>query len=336
MKIGFLGRTEMLYNTVLEFLHGDHEVSFIGTCKASPEYRITEYDFQKLASDNHIPFFCDTKLKNHMDILQNSADVVLSMNWLNIITGEIIDLFPYGILNAHPGDLPKYRGNACPNWAILNGEKFATISIHYMNAGELDSGRIILKEDIELAENTTITDVYNKLYYLVPKLFLSAVDLIQDKKFVPLSQNESLASRCYPRMPRDSFIDWRCTCEEIEKNIRASTIPFLGAYSYYGDVKFYIHSCRVEYPQFKIYAYPGQVASRDVNTGEIRIIAKDGYICFNTVVVNNKEIKASELLKSTRIRLNYCLEDEVYELWQTVKELEEELCNVREAFGSNK
>lgn len=67
----------------------------------------------------------------------------MSLNYSSIISQKVIDLFPLGILNAHGGDLPKYRGNACQAWAILNGETKIGLCIHSMIGGEVDNGNII-------------------------------------------------------------------------------------------------------------------------------------------------------------------------------------------------
>ena len=77
-----------------------------------------------------------------------------------------------GILNAHGGDLPRYRGNACQAWAILNGEEKIGLCIHKMIGGELDSGNIIAKEFLKIDINTKVTQVWGWMSTSIPKLFL--------------------------------------------------------------------------------------------------------------------------------------------------------------------
>ncbi len=320
MRVGVLGRTTMLYNTALCLINKGYDIAFIGTCKASPEYKKKETDFEKMAKKYDVPFFCDLNLDSHMEEMKQ-ADVVVSMNWMNIIGERIIRLFPYGVLNAHPGKLPLYRGNACPNWAIINGENDFAVTIHYMQPGELDSGDIIVQRSFPITSETNITGIYEILFDVIPSMFEDALINVINPDFKGIKQEENMSSRCYPRMPRDSFIDWNSSCDEICKNIRASGPPFAGAYTYCNDIKCYIHTCSLEKPVNAFHAYPGQVVFSDKNSGLVKVAAKDGFICFDEIYVEGKKINASEVMKSLRIRLNYSLQDEVYELKKQIKYL---------------
>ena len=80
------------------------------------------------------------------------------MNWLTMIAQSTLALFPWGVLNAHAGDLPRFRGNACPNWAILNGEPLVGLCIHEM-IPELDAGPVLLRAHFPLSDDIYISDV---------------------------------------------------------------------------------------------------------------------------------------------------------------------------------
>lgn len=129
--------------------------------------------------------------------------------------------------------------------------------------------------------------------------------------------------RCYPRIPTDSFIDWNQTCEAILRNIRASSKPFQGAFSYYDDLKIYIH-CAESIPySVPCCVYPGQVIAVNKENGQVNVAAKDGIIVMTKICVGNDEYRAADILKSTRIRLNYCIQEEIYQLRQQVKDLKD-------------
>ena len=183
-----------------------------------------------------------------------------------------------------------------------------------MRGGILDSGDIILQKNFPIFEDTNISDVYDVLYEEIPKSFEEAIYMIEKMNFVPLRQNEEVASRCFPRVPHDSFIDWNENCEKISRIIRASASPFVGAYTYYNDKKCYIHHCEIEHPKEKYYAIPGQVVYRNIKDGLIKIAAGDGFICVREFIVNDHRIKASEVVRSLRARMNYHLQDEIYEI----------------------
>ena len=117
------------------------------TSKAAPEYK-KEQDFKDLADGISTTFIQTGKInsKKVIDKIKSLGiiDIAVSIEYSGVIAAEIIDLFPMGILNAHGGDLPKYRGNACQAWAIIKGEE-NRLCIHKMIGGELDSGDIVLR-----------------------------------------------------------------------------------------------------------------------------------------------------------------------------------------------
>ena len=119
IRVGFIGRTKLLYDAVVLFskLEG-FEISFIWTCKDEEYYEFKSENFETIAAE------LSAKFVNSANILKFShlvhADVVVSINFINIIPKIFIYKFKYGFVNSHAGDLPRYRGNACPNWAILN------------------------------------------------------------------------------------------------------------------------------------------------------------------------------------------------------------------------
>ena len=89
------------------------------------------------------------------ELKELDCQIALSFNWLNLLPSDFRSCFQYGVFNAHPGDLPKYKGNACPNWAMINGDEKIVIAVHEM-VDELDSGDIALKSSLEINENTYI------------------------------------------------------------------------------------------------------------------------------------------------------------------------------------
>ena len=125
--------------------------------------------------------FYSPKIENNFNTI--NADVVISINFVNLIPQDFINKFKYGIINSHLGDFPRYKGNACPNWAILNSEKSINLTLHKMNS-ELDSGPIVLKDKFFLKEEIHISDVYEWLNNRTPKLFEEAVKkIINGDKF---------------------------------------------------------------------------------------------------------------------------------------------------------
>ena len=172
-----------------------------------------------------------------------------------------MDIFRHGVLNAHAGDLPRYRGNACPNWAILAGEPYCGLCIHQM-VPELDAGPVVLRDRLPLSDNTYIGDVYSWLADRIPAMLAEAVDQLADGLVdaVPQPLDPALSMRCYPRKAEDSLIDWNWSSDAVLRMIRASSKPFAGAFTYLeGREKVIVWRAAQEVHSGDFLAVPGQV-----------------------------------------------------------------------------
>src|SRR4051812_47552505 len=122
MKFIALGRTHWLLESIKACVSAGHQLVGIATAKESPEYRATVKDFEVLAQTLRCPFLYVTDATTsplHRFISNCKPDVGLSVNWPILLPKDLLESVPHGILNAHAGDLPRFRGNACPNWALL-------------------------------------------------------------------------------------------------------------------------------------------------------------------------------------------------------------------------
>jgi len=329
MKVAVLGRTQVLLNCLYALVEAGHDVVLIGTCAESKEYGLEADQFESAAKELGSKYFYNSRI-NSPEIVQmlidSGAEIAISVNWLTLIQEEAIDAFPLGILNAHAGDLPRYRGNACPNWAMLQGEASISIAIHQMLPGELDAGPILCKDQMPIDENTVIRDVYNYVEERIPKLFVEALEGLETGKIVPVAQpsDPALALRCYPRIPSDSFLDWRKPADFLARLVRASSEPFAGAYTYYQGERFIVW--RAFSQQFAVpsLATPGQVVWRSEADGTVAVATGEGVL-----VIQDAELKSrgrrspSELITSMRARLGVHVEDELYELKKRICALEE-------------
>ena len=115
----------------------------------------------------------------------------------------MVDLFPYGILNAHGGDLPRYH-NACQAWAIINGESRIGLCIHRMIGGELDSGDIIARDFLSINHNTKVTSILDWMNNRTPKQLKAVQKLAENPSYFLEKQSEdpTKALRCYPANQR--------------------------------------------------------------------------------------------------------------------------------------
>jgi methionyl-tRNA formyltransferase len=306
MKIAIIGRTEILYETACRLHAAGHEIVCILTAKAAPEYTRGAGDFKRLAEEWSTPFANSAKIIDCMEFLAASgADIAVSINYSGLIPKVITDLFPMGILNAHGGDLPRYRGNACQAWAIINGENKIGLCIHRMIGDELDSGDIIARTHLPISINTTIGQVMTWIGHETPELFMNALEqLRRDPGFVLERQprDPGLSLRCYPRRPEDGRIDWRCSPVEIVRLVNASGKPYAGAFCDYRGEKLIIWEAEMVTNDEVFCAAPGQVTK--VDEGFLEVACCEGKIRILKVGFNGKVLKPNELIKSIRTRLN--------------------------------
>lgn len=263
MNIAIIGRTELLYDTALHLHEAGHRIVCLLTAKEAPEYMRTAADFQALAEQWNIPFAQGHKIVEHLEFLRrNAPEIAVSINYTGVVPQEVIDIFPLGVLNAHGGDLPRYRGNACQAWAILNGEEKIGLCIHRMIGGELDSGDIIARDFLKIDQSTKITKVWEWMNQKTPTLFLDAINKLSINPghvIETQSKNPEDAHRCYPRKPEDGRIYWTQSALHILRLINASNKPYAGAFCEYEGLPFIIWDAELvgEYENFS--AVPGQV-----------------------------------------------------------------------------
>lgn len=304
MKFAILGRTHWLYQTAQTLVSAGHECVFVATAPASPEYMVTEDHFAAFSQQVDAPFLRDGTTDRDAllsGLEQAKPQVAISINWPSILGKDMCSIPEFGILNAHAGDLPRYRGNACPNWAIIAGEPQIGLCIHAMTPGEVDSGPIYVRRHLENTPDLYIEDVYSWLDQSVPDAFSEALSLLEDTTFHPFDQSTSPVRplRCHPRRPEDAEIDWTADACRIQSLVRASSRPFSGAFSWLeGQERVTIWKARVAELDHDIHAVPGQIMGR-AEDGAALIACGVG-----TLAVEEAELASGKTLSgSNRYRL---------------------------------
>ena len=326
MKVAIIGRTQILYETALKLHAAGHTIVGVVTAEAAPEYSRTEKDFEALAEKFDVPFFLTRTLdKPEIEKVLSRADIGVSTNWVSVITQKHIDLFRLGILNSHSGDLPRFRGNACANWAILVGDNKVTNTIHFMEGDQLDCGRIVAQDHLTITEDTTIADVYRWTEQALPDLYVRAVDTIDkdnDYSLKYADPNDPVGFRCFPRLPEDGFIDWTKPVTDIHRLIRAVTTPFVGAYTFLWEKetvrKLIVIESRIVQTSTSDLAVPGHVLLNDKATGESLVRCGEGVIALRRCryVDEDAEFAPGQRWKSIRMRLGVRPEDWLWWLQQ--------------------
>jgi methionyl-tRNA formyltransferase len=236
LKIALLGRSSLLLNTGKRLHNLGHSIKLIGTAHAEEYYDTKVEDLESFANDIGAIFFEEKNINSEKIIAQlkeSGAEIGVSVNWPFILGEGICEALSFGILNGHTGDLPRYRGNATPNWAILNGEDKIGLCVHIMEPNRIDSGPILTRDFMEITKDSYIEDIYNWMNRKLPELFSESINGLAEGTIIPEPQsgNPDLSLRCYPRRPDDNEIDWKDSSENIHRLVRASSRPFSGAFT---------------------------------------------------------------------------------------------------------
>ena len=309
MRVAVLGRTRALLDATRAIVADGHTVPIVWTCGTESHYGVTEDDFAELANSLGADFINDIAIRRDENIERlrsYGCDVAISVNWPTVLNQRVLEIFPAGVLNAHAGDLPRFRGNACPNWAILVGEPHVGLCIHKM-AVELDAGPVIVRDTLSLTSGTYVGEVMDWVDKRVPVLFTDALARIAggETEFEVQPADPALALRCYPRRPEDSRIDWRWPAEQVMRMVRASSHPYSGAFAFLeAGSKVTVWRAEISEVKGATLAIPGQVCFvRDTNPV---IACGEGFVALVDVSLEDEEgaVQAkAKISKSLRNRL---------------------------------
>lgn len=288
MRVAILGRTGSLLRTAELLVSNGFEIPLIGTCLPASYDATSPDDFAALARHHGSEYFCDSRINSaevQAALRRSHCDVALSLNWLTVMGAEACAAFEHGVLNVHAGDLPKYRGNACPNWAILNGESRIGLTVHRMAPDALDAGPVLLKDFIPVNDDTYIGDVYAWMEATVPQLCVTALVSLRDgtASFVEQDPDPTNWLRCYPRRPEDGAIDWRRPATEIHRLVRASARPFEGAFTYFDGELVRVWRAELGAHRGGFLAVPGQIMAR--SDGALTIACGDGVLSITEIEI---------------------------------------------------
>ncbi len=201
--------------------------------------------------------------KEYQEILNREPDLIVTCAYGQIIPKEILDYPKYGCINVHASLLPKYRGGAPIQRAIMNGEEETGITIMYMDE-HMDTGNMISKATIKIGDNDNFETIHDKLSVLGRDLLLETLPKIIDGTNESIKQNDEEATFAPIITREDEMIDFNKTAEEIYNHIRALS-PFPGAYATLDGKIVKIYNSRIN-KQFYT----------EKENGEIGEIYKDG------------------------------------------------------------
>lgn len=225
MKLVFMGTPDFAVPSLKALVEAGYDVAAVFTQPDKPKNRgmkLQPTPVKEYALTQNIPVFQPAKLRDgeaYAVLKDLSPDLIVVAAYGKILPVDILELPPLGCINVHSSLLPKYRGAAPINWAILNGEDESGVTIMYMAEG-LDTGDMILQEKTPITLEDTASSLHDRLADMGAELVVKAVSMLAEGSAVRTPQDDALS--CYaPMLSKElSVMDWGRTARQLHDQVR--------------------------------------------------------------------------------------------------------------------
>lgn len=235
MKVIFMGTPDFSVPTLEEIIKAGHEVVLVVSQpdKAVGRSKALKYTPVKECAVSHgIEVYQPEKVRTEESveyIRQYAPDIIIVEAFGQIIPKSILDMPKYGCMNVHASLLPKYRGAAPIQWAVINGDPVTGVTTMRMDEG-IDTGDMILKQEVVISEDETSGSLFDKLAIEGAKLCVKTLEAIENGTAVYTKQDDEQATHTAKIHKELGSIDWSKSAKEIECLIRGLN-PWPSAYT---------------------------------------------------------------------------------------------------------
>ena len=318
LDIVFMGTPDFAKESLEAIYNAGHNIIAVVTNPDRPKGRgmkMIASPVKEFAIEKSIPVLQPEKIREIKDTLEQiNPDLFCVVAYGKILPQDILDIPKKGSINVHGSLLPQYRGAAPIQWAVLNGDKKTGITTMYMNAG-MDTGDMILQEEVQIGEDETTGELWDRLSKIGAKLLVETVDKIEKgiAPRTPQSGEFTMAPMLNKEMAR---IDWINKNSREIKNLVRGLNPIMGAYTTYNDKKIKIwRAGSIEldefienHPEFADYKISlnnmegGAVIYSDIKQG-LYVKAKTGIVIIQEVQAENaKKMPVQDFLRGNLIQ----------------------------------
>lgn len=327
LKIVFMGTPDIAKLALERIYESGHEVLAVVTTPDTQKGRgmkLTYSPVKEYAIEKGFDLYQPEKIRKNTEFIESikalEPDVICVVAYGKILPKSILEIPKYGCINIHPSLLPKYRGPAPIQWAVLNGDKTTGVSIMYLDEG-MDTGDIILQEETTIGEKETTGELWSRVSIMGANLIVTALEQIEAGTAQRTKQEGEVSIA--PMLGKEmSKIDWENQTGEEIRNLVRGLNPIMGTYSYLDGkkIKFwnvdYMQNADVvkEFPELEEYLYklkdvdPGTVLFSDSKKG-LFIKVKDGIIkAIEIQPENSKRMNACDYLRGNAIEIGKIFE----------------------------
>lgn len=230
-------------------------------------------------------------------------DLIFIVGWRFMVTMEAVSMAKLGCVVFHDSLLPRYRGFAPMNWAIINGETKTGMSMIYL-AEQIDSGDIIDQREVDIEFYDDAARVNDKLCHVMLQMLEENLPLLERGEAPRIEQDHSLATYTCKRTPEDGRIDWSKDTLSIYNLIRGLSQPYPGAFTFINGNRMQIWKASVVKNGPK---YVGRIPGRVVKIGpegSVNVLTGNGLLSIERVqLANSPELGAAAIIKSIKTQL---------------------------------
>ena len=248
MRIVFMGTPEFAVPSLKVLLDQQYDVAAVVTAPDKPAGRGQQMSLSPVkifAQEHHLNILQPEKLKAEMfvDQLKSYRPDIFVVVAFRILPPEVFLIPRLGSFNLHASLLPKYRGAAPINWAIIRGEQETGVTTFFLKE-TVDTGGIILQARVPIREEDTAGDVHDKLSEVGAEIVLHTVRLIERNKATPKPQDDTAASPAPKIFKEDCKIDWNKSATEVHNFVRGLS-PRPCAYTFHNGILLKIYRSRL-------------------------------------------------------------------------------------------
>ena len=330
LNIVFMGTPDFAQKSLQAVVEAGHHILAVVTNPDKPQGRgmkLVASPVKRYALERGIqPIYQPQKVKQNEEFLNQirdlKPDVICVVAYGKILPQELLNIPKFGCINVHGSLLPKYRGAAPIQWAVLNGDHVTGITTMYMDAG-MDTGDMILKQETQIGENETTGELWERLSALGAELLVKTLELVEQGK-APREKQPSQGVSMAPMLQKEmAKIDWENQTTTQIHNLVRGLNPIMGAYTFYNHkkLKFWkvkkltnqdlleVFADMREYDYKLVDIMPGTILFSDEKQG-LFIKTKDGILqVIELQAENARKMKTEEFLRGNELEVGTVFSD---------------------------
>ena len=327
LNVLFMGTPDFAAESLKSLIDANYNVIGVVTNQDKPKGRGMKMVYspvKEYAIENNLKVYQPEKVRNNTEFIDEikslNPDVICVVAYGKILPKEILDIPKYGCINVHASILPKYRGAAPIQWAVLNGDEETGVTTMYMDIG-MDTGDIIEIEKTKIGEEETTGELWGRLSKMGGKLLVETLKKIENGTVTRTKQGDNFTMA--PMLSKDmAKINWEeKTAEEIHNLVRGLN-PIMGAYTFLNEKKIKLWKVKVRtedelitvFPELEEYLFKlkdvteGTILFSDDKKG-LFVKAKGGIIEVEEIQGENaKRMQVNDFLRGNEIMAGQVLE----------------------------